>query len=46
MWVQRIGREEGRWVPREFRIQRTGMRRVTKLVISTIHSASFSVEEN
>lgn len=46
MWVQRIGREEGRWVPREFRIQRNGMRRVTKLIISTIHSASFSVEEN
>lgn len=46
MWVQRIGREEGRWVPREFRIQRDGMRRVTKLCISTIRSASFSVKEN
>jgi hypothetical protein len=45
-WVQRIGREEGRWVPREFRIQRDGMRRVTKLKISTIRSSSFSVKEN
>lgn len=45
MWVQRIGREEGRWVPREFRVQRVGMRRVTKLIIDTIHSSSFSVQE-
>lgn len=45
MWVQRIGREEGRWVPREFRIQREGMRRVTKLIIATIQSEAFSVKE-
>lgn len=46
MWVQRIGREEGRWVPREFRIQRDGMRRVTKLIISTIHTSSFAIKED
>lgn len=46
MWVQRIGREEGRWVPREFRIQRDGMRRVTKLIIDTIHATSFSVKKD
>jgi hypothetical protein len=43
--VQRIGREEGRWVPREFRIQRDGMRRVTKLTIASIKASSFAVEE-
>ncbi|MBQ9693430.1 MAG: outer membrane lipoprotein-sorting protein, partial [Kiritimatiellae bacterium] len=45
MWIQRIGREEGRWVPREFRIQRDGMRRVTKLIIATIQASTFAVEE-
>ncbi len=45
MWVQRIGREEGRWVPREFRIQRDGMKRVTKLIITSISSASFSIKD-
>ena len=45
MWVQRIGRENGRWVPREFRIQRDGMRRVTKLTIASIKASNFSVEE-
>ena len=45
MWVQRIGRENGRWVPREFRIQRDGMRRVTKLTIASIKASTFAVEE-
>lgn len=44
MFVQRIGREEGRWVPREFRIRRAGLTRVTKLYIDTIHTATFTTE--
>ena len=46
MYVQKIGREEGRWVPREFRIKRTGSRRITRLTVTSIASESFSVEEN
>lgn len=42
MFVQRIGREEGRWVPREFRIRRMGLDRVTKLYIDAIHTATFT----
>lgn len=44
MFVQRIGREEGRWVPREFRIRRAGMNRVTKLYIDSITTETFSTE--
>lgn len=46
MWVQRIGRENGRWIPREFRIQVKGMNRVTKLKIATVKASSFAIEEN
>lgn len=46
MYVQKIGREEGRWVPREFRIKRTGSSRITRLTVSSIASESFSVEDN
>ena len=45
MYVQKIGREEGRWVPREFRIKRTGSSRITRLTVSSITSESFSVED-
>lgn len=45
MYVQKIGREEGRWVPREFRIKRTGSSRITRLTVSSIASESFSVED-
>lgn len=44
MFVQRIGREEGRWVPREFRIRRLGMNRVTKLYIDSVTTETFSTE--
>lgn len=46
MFVQRIGREEGRWVPREFRVRRTGLNRVTKLYIDSIITETFSTEGN
>ncbi len=46
MYAQKIGRENGRWVPREFRVARTGVSRVTKLYVGTVHSKSFSSEEN
>ena len=46
MYVQRIGREEGRWVPREFRIKRTGSGRITRLTVRDIVSESFSVQED
>lgn len=42
MFVQRIGREEGRWVPREFRVRHMGFNRVTKLYIDSIHTETFS----
>ncbi len=45
MYAQKIGRENGRWVPREFRIARSGISRVTKLYVGTILSESFSTEE-
>ncbi len=45
MYAQRIGREEGRWVPREFRVARTGVARVTKLYVGSIVSKSFTSEE-
>ncbi len=45
MYVQRLGREEGRWVPREFRVRRLGTERVTKLTVRSIRSASFSTGE-
>lgn len=44
LYVQRIGRENGRWVPREFRVSRKGVAKVTKLYVSRIDSASFSTE--
>lgn len=46
LWVQRLGRENGRWVPRLFSVQRSGERRPRKthLRIYTIRSASFSVD--
>lgn len=43
MWVQRVGREEGRWVPRLFRIRREGMRRMTSLRVDSVHAEAFSV---
>jgi len=45
MWVQRVGREEGRWVPRLFRIRRSGMRRETSLRVDTVRAKDFSVEK-
>lgn len=45
MYVQRLGREEGRWVPREFRVRRMGTERVTKLTVRAIRSESFSAGE-
>ncbi len=44
MYVQRLGREQGRWVPREFRVRRLGLDRVTKLTVRTIRSESFATE--
>lgn len=46
MYVQKIGREEGRWVPREFRVKRTGSSRITRLLVRTIESESFTVEDS
>ena len=46
MYVQRLGREEGRWVPREFRVRRPGMGRVTKLTVRAIRSESFKTGED
>lgn len=45
LWVQRLGRENGRWVPRLFSVQRTGERRPRKthLRIYTIQSENFTV---
>lgn len=45
MWVQRIGREEGRWVPREFRIRVLGFRRVTSLWVRSVRSGDFEAVE-
>lgn len=44
IWVQRLGRENGRWVPRLFSVQRANIRRKTHLRIYTITSDTFSVE--
>lgn len=46
LWVQRLGRENGRWVPRLFSVQRTGEKRPRKthLRIYTIASETFSVD--
>ncbi|MDO4527272.1 MAG: outer membrane lipoprotein-sorting protein [bacterium] len=46
LWVQRLGRENGRWVPRLFSVQRAGEKRPRKthLRIYTITSDHFSVE--
>ncbi len=44
MYVQRLGREKGRWVPREFRVRRAGQDRVTKLTVRAIASDSFTTE--
>ncbi len=46
MYAQKIGRENGRWVPREFRVARTGVSRVTKLYVGSVRSESFSTEES
>ncbi len=47
MFAQKIGRENGRWVPREFRVSRKGFTRVTKLYVGSVQSKSFSTgEEN
>lgn len=43
MWVQRMGREEGRWVPRLFRIRREGVRRETSLRVASVRAEGFSV---
>ncbi len=43
MYAQKIGRENGRWIPREFRVQRKGFSRVTKLYVDTIRSDSFTM---
>ncbi len=45
MWIQRVGREEGRWIPREFRIKTTGFRRVTSLYVKGITSEAFRATE-
>ncbi len=45
MYVQRLGRENGRWVPREFRVRRLGFDRVTKLTVESVRSEAFSAGE-
>ncbi len=45
LFVQRIGRENGRWVPREFRVRRKGAGRITRLRVGQIRSADFTAEE-
>lgn len=45
LWVQRIGREEGRWVPREFRVRVLGIRRVTSLWVRSVKSDGFEAVE-
>ncbi len=45
MWIQRVGREEGRWIPREFRIKMTGVRRVTSLHVESVESDGFKATE-
>ena len=45
MYVQRIGREEGRWVPREFRVRRKGESRITRLLVSSVKTDTFSAAE-
>lgn len=45
MWVQKVGREEGRWVPRLFRVRRMGMRRETSLRVKSVRSKDFAVGE-
>ncbi len=42
MFVQRVGRENGRWVPREFRIRRLGRSHITRLLVSEVKMASFT----
>lgn len=44
LYVQRIGRENERWVPREFRVSRKGIAKVTKLYVDRIDTATFSTE--
>lgn len=45
MYVQRLGRENERWVPREFRVRRLGFDRVTKLTVESVRSDTFTTEE-
>ncbi len=45
MYVQRIGRENGRWVPREFRVRRLNHPRITRLLVSSIRSEQFTSKE-
>ncbi|MEG1479612.1 MAG: outer membrane lipoprotein-sorting protein [Kiritimatiellia bacterium] len=44
MWIQRVGREEGRWVPREFRVKTSAQRRQTSLYVRNVRSESFQSE--
>ncbi len=44
LWIQRLGRENGRWVPRLFSVQRANIRRKTHLRIYTIKSKDFFVD--
>ncbi len=43
MWVQKVGREAGRWVPRLFRIRRVGVRRETSLYVDAVSTEGFSI---
>lgn len=45
MWVQKVGREEGRWVPRLFRVRREGLRRETSLRVGAVRTEGFAVGE-
>ena len=45
MFVQRIGRENGRWVPREFRVRRLNHPRITRLLVSSIRSEQFTSKD-
>lgn len=45
MYVQRIGRENGRWVPREFRVRRLNHPRITRLLVSSIRSEQFTSKD-
>lgn len=46
MWVQKVGREEGRWVPRLFRVRRAGVRRETSLRVRSVRSQGFAVGDS